>query len=157
MSGGSPTSSLPRGFGGYDTKQVDRVLADYAAWCDEAERESAELLRRADELELRRRESDLEQLLSAALASSRRAAEEVTERARSEHAEKLEEARRRAEQAGRRAAAERAVAEEAIKRLRAARAERTASFRATLRAVLARLEASGEDGSSPGDDLNRSK
>jgi cell division septum initiation protein DivIVA len=151
----SLAGGLPTGLGGYDRGQVERLLAAHEAWYEEVERESAELAARLDELERGRRESDLDELLASALASSRQAAAEVRGRARREHDERVEEARRRAEDAGRRAAAERAVAEEAVRGLRARRAERTAAYRAALRAALAQLDRGGGGLSAARDDLDR--
>lgn len=131
---------------GYDTAEVERLLAEVAASLDELARDREELRSRVERLERELGERrEIDHLMREALVSAQRAADELKERTRRECEEALAKARSDAGEIETSSRRERERAEDELRRLKLQERELRASYRVLLHAALDRLERAGEE------------
>ena len=131
---------LERTLRGYDPKAVDTLLQELASSFEELSRERGELRERVTKLEKELEDQgQLQHLMSDALLSAQRAADDLRARTQQECDAMLASARAEAEQLSARGREERERTETELHRLQAAERELRASYRILLHAALDRL------------------
>ncbi len=132
---------LPRAFAGYSRRAVDALLEEIRLSYEDVWRERADGREEIERLESElARYKELEVLLTNALVSAERSADELRAQARREAGVILEEARLKARETASAAEAERERVRADIRRLRALEADVRRDYRAFLVAALDRLE-----------------